>query len=129
MSIEMKHAGRHHRRIHTSRAIVLGVLRTLSLLMITVGLVMIVNRLLFGLWGTGNIAQGWSNWMGIGQWHGIFFGVPLAGAGVILAFTSGWLSRWIVRAPAMGCAAAGTSRSMMREGARSVGIGECLQVY
>tara|TARA_R100001198_G_scaffold92475_1_gene71861 strand:+ start:311 stop:610 length:300 start_codon:yes stop_codon:yes gene_type:complete len=82
-------------------------LRLVGLSMVTIGLVMVVNRLLFGLWGTGNIAQGWSNWMGIGQWHGIFFGVPLLGAGVTLALLSGRLSHWIVRAPAMGCARCG----------------------
>lgn len=96
-----------HAKVHRVRAIVLGMLRLVGLSMVTIGLVMVVNRLLFGLWGTGQIAQGWSNWSDIGQWHGIFFGVPLLGAGVTLALLGGWLSHWIVRAPAMGCARCG----------------------
>lgn len=85
----------------------MGVLRLVALTMIVVGVVMIANRVLFGLWGTGNLAQAWSNWMGVGTWHGIFFGVPLAGAGLIIATFSGWLSHWLVQAPAMGCARCG----------------------
>ena len=85
----------------------MGVLRLVALTMIVVGVVMIANRVLFGLWGTGNLPQAWSSWMGNGEWHGIFFGVPLTGAGVILAVFSAWLSRWIVQAPAMGCARCG----------------------
>ncbi|MHA7814230.1 MAG: hypothetical protein ACX94C_12675 [Phycisphaerales bacterium] len=93
-----------HTRIHRSRAIVLGVLRCGALVMVVVGLILVANRVLFGLWGTGNITQGWSSWRGIGQWHGIFLGVPLVGAGVLLGFFSTRLSGWIVRAPGMGCA-------------------------
>jgi hypothetical protein len=96
-----------HWRVHRVRAIALGLLRVIAITMITAGLILIANRLLFGLWGTGNIAQGWSNWMGNGQWHGIFFGVPLTGAGIALALLSRWLSHWIVRAPGMGCGRCG----------------------
>ena len=96
-----------HTRVHRARARTLMVLRAIAVVLIGTGLVMVFNRLLFGLWGTGNIAQGWSNWMGIGEWHGIFLGVPLTGLGVALALLSGWLSRWIVRAPGMGCGRCG----------------------
>lgn len=105
--MDTKHAGCPHRVVHVYRSIALGSLRAIALAMITVGMVMVFNRILFGLWGTGNIAQGWSNWSDIGQWHGIFFGVPLACAGVALALLSSWLAHWIVRAPAMGCAKCG----------------------
>jgi hypothetical protein len=98
------HTSERHTKIHRSRAIVLGVLRSCSLIMIVVGLVMVANRILFGLWGTGNIAQGWSNWMGVGTWHGIFLGVPLTGVGILLGFFSARLAGWIVRAPGLGCA-------------------------
>ncbi len=97
----------NHARTHTARAIVLSVLRAIGVVLIGIGLVMVFNRLLFGLWGTGNIAQGWSNWTSIGQSHGIFLGVPLTGLGVLLALLSGWLAHWIVRAPGIGCGRCG----------------------
>ena len=86
---------------------VLGAIRVVALVMIVVGLLMIGNRVLFGLWGVGDIKQGWKMWMSNGQWHGMFLGVPLMSAGVLLAFLSAWLSAWIVRAPGIGCARCG----------------------
>lgn len=98
---------RRHTRVHTFRAVVLAILRSVGLVMVTVGVVMIANRILFATWGMGNIAQVHSTWMGIGETHGMFLGVPLMAVGVALALLSRRLSHWIVQAPATGCANCG----------------------
>ena len=96
-----------HYRTHATRAIVLGVLRAVSLIMVAAGTVMVLNRFIFGLLGMGDLASAWSNWMGAGAWHGVFMGVPLVAVGVALALSSRRLAAWIVRPPGTGCPGCG----------------------
>ena len=90
-----------------TRAIVLGCLRALSTLSIAVALVMIGNRLLFGMLSSGSIEDAWSVWTGIGAWHGVYLGLPLFFVGLAGALASDALAEWIVRPPGQGCPGCG----------------------
>lgn len=97
----------NHLRIHRFRCVVLGVVRSVALLMLMVGFVMVANRVLFGYIGEGSMSGAWGSWVGIGTWHGVFMGVPLIVGGIGLGLTSRWLAAWIVQAPPPGCANCG----------------------
>lgn len=93
--------------VHRVRAVVLGVIRIVSVAMVGAGLVMVANRLLYGLLGVGDLSSGWQAWSGIGATHGVFLGLPMVGVGLALGILSERITRWAVRTPARGCAACG----------------------
>ncbi|MEX0876600.1 MAG: hypothetical protein WD114_03990 [Phycisphaerales bacterium] len=96
-----------HTAVHRTRAIGLGVLRTVSAIMVIIGLLMALNRMLFGLLGTGDLSDAWTVWREIGSLQGVFLGLPLIGVGVLVGLYSDRLTHWIVRPPAKGCSRCG----------------------
>jgi len=96
-----------HDRVQSVRAWVQWGLRALGVAAAGVGGVMVANRVCYALLGPGDITNAWNLWNGIGDFHGVFLGAPLAVAGVGAALLAPTLARWIVRPPERGCAACG----------------------
>jgi len=65
------------------------------------------NRVMFGILSNGDLSSAWKVWKGIGEWHGVFLGLPLVAVGLGLGFSSGALTWWIVRPAPRGCPACG----------------------
>lgn len=98
---------RRHATVQAARALVLAFLRLIALGLLAVGVVMVASRLLYGQLGNSDLSAAWRVFVGIGQSHGIYLGLPLAVAGLTLALLSHRLSHWIVRPPEPGCARCG----------------------
>jgi len=96
-----------HSTVLTARAVVQFLLRLCSVVLVLIGLVLIGDRILFGIMGNSEIKSAWTIWRNTGQWHGIFLGVPILVVGAGLGFFSAGLSRWMVRPSARGCSQCG----------------------
>jgi len=96
-----------HERVMKVRAWVQWVLRALGIAMTLVGIVLVLNRVVYGLLGTGSLEDAWKTWRGIGTVHGVFLGVPLGAVGAAVAWLAPVLARWTVRPPERGCATCG----------------------
>ena len=93
--------------IQTLRLVVLLALRLVSVALVVWGLVLVGNRLLYGVLGNGDVTAAWSSWMSNGEWHGVFLGGSLCVVGGGLGLASGWLAQWIVRPAPRGCPSCG----------------------
>jgi len=89
--------------VNPARAVCLAVVRLAAAGLIAVGGAMVANRLLFAVVGNGDLKTAWTSWMGNGESHGIFAGLPLLALGLALAFAGRRLTRWIVTPPEPGC--------------------------
>jgi len=96
-----------HSTVHTARAIVQWFLRVCSVVLVVWVIVLIGNRVLFGVLGSGYLSAAWKVWMNTGEQQGIFLGLPMLLVGAGLGFFSSGLARWMVRPPARGCARCG----------------------
>lgn len=99
--------GNNHARVHGIRATVLGVIRLIALAMVVIGVVLIYNRLLYGVLGVGEITAAFNTFVGIGETQGMYLGLPLIAVGLLMGMRSERLARWAVRMPEMGCANCG----------------------
>ena len=99
----------NHARTHAARAIVLGMIRFCAMVMVVVGLVLVLNRVLYGVLGVGEIAAAFNTFVSIGETQGMYLGLPLIAVGLLMGMRSERLARWVVRMPAMGCANCGYS--------------------
>lgn len=88
------------------RAVVLWVLRGVSVWLVAWGVFQVGARVVFGAMSRGPTGA-WQVWSDIGQEHGIVRGVPLVVVGVVLGASSRRLARWIVRPAEVGCPACG----------------------
>lgn len=95
--------GTSHERVLALRAVVLGGIRLAALAMVSVGIVMVTNRLLYAWLGTGEISSSWRVFNRIGETHGIYLGLPLMAVGIALGLLSERIARWVVRPPVRGC--------------------------
>ena len=90
-------------RVHGIRAVLLGLVRLVSVGLVLWGAFGIGNRLLYAVVGNGDLKQAWTAWMGAGESHGVFSGVPMVMIGLGLAIWSRPLVRWVVRPAELGC--------------------------
>lgn len=97
----------NHARVHTARAIVLGLIRLAAMIMFVVGLVLVFNRLLYGIFGVSDLSASIMVFRDIGETQGMYLGLPLVALGVLLGLMSRRLSHWVVHAPEFGCAGCG----------------------
>jgi hypothetical protein len=97
----------NHARVHAVRAIVLGLIRFAAMVMVVVGLVMVFNRVLYGMFGVSDLSASIMVFRDIGETHGMYLGLPLVAFGVVLGVMSRRLSHWVVRVPEIGCAGCG----------------------
>ena len=97
----------NHARVHAARAIVLGMIRFFALVMVVVGLVLVMNRVLYGIFGVGDLSASITIFRDIGETQGMYLGLPMLAMGVLLGLMSRRLSHWVVRAPELGCAGCG----------------------
>jgi hypothetical protein len=97
--------------VHGVRAVVLWLVRAAGVALILFGVYLVGARLAFAVLGTGRVTQAWGNWMGLGEDHGVFRGLPMIAVGVVLASGSRRLATWIVAAPGSGCPRCGYETS------------------
>ncbi|MCA9275187.1 MAG: hypothetical protein KDA29_04100 [Phycisphaerales bacterium] len=97
----------NHARVHGIRAAVLGVIRLIALAMVVIGVLLVLNRLLYGVLGVGDVTAAFNIFVGIGETQGMYVGLPLIAVGCVLGWISRRLSHWVVRAPEIGCAGCG----------------------
>ncbi len=85
------------------RAVVLASIRLIALAMVTIGLVIAANRLLYGLLGASQLSAAWTVFSRMGETHGVYLGLPLMGVGIAMAILSRRIARWVARPPSRGC--------------------------
>ena len=97
------------RHILTIRAVALWSFRLVAAILIGYGGFLIAARLFFRLFLGG--PNGMFTYMGVGADHGLVRGVPMLTIGIVLAFLSRRLVRWVVAMPELGCPRCGYAGS------------------
>lgn len=90
--------------VRAVRAFTVWTARIIAIAMITTGLIGVGERLMYGF-SIGDVTSAWRVFVGIGEAHGIYRGLPLVTVGAALGLAARPLARWAIPLPDRGCPA------------------------